>query len=542
MRTRRSISVVLILAILLGFLICLPESVLAEAYLTDVDEQPYNPLEPVQQDANEINQTAASGLVLNYSVKDVDEGVGFTLRAVSTPGTGGTITWSSSNNGVATVSTSGYVLGKKAGTTLITATYRDTSGTTTSTSCSVHVTIADGIYYIKNASSGLCMYTSGSSVSIQTQNTNVNNRLGQLWHIEYKASCGRYIIRPLKDFSVALGANVNDYLTVGSMSDEACWDIVGNSFGYAIRYYGSSSENAKPIVADMPGSQICLGSWETSLTCHWELEKAYGIFLRNIKTKKLADSSTKAILGTGRSCYLSDIGVQYEYYGSMNGGMTWSSNNTNAVRVVSSSMLTGVTQGEATITVSAKLNNVTYSYACCVKVESSVLVLSNSPDGWMASSQTMGANMASAVDAEASYVQAVYTNNFASVWNNATSDHIIIHTHGTPNSLDGEDLRFITNNITQLVRNSAIRFVLITACETGGQNGNNANIASLLSQCIAQEGVVVCSTTKVSGDDTYFTATGNGEWIAYRNGVQITCNLPTTITMALVADFWEDYK
>ena len=36
-----------------------------------------------------------------------------------------------------------------------------------------------------------------------------------------------------------------------------------------------------------------------------------------------------------------------------------------------------------------------------------------------------------------------------------------------------------------------------------------------------------------------FEATNNGQWVAYQNGVQIAINLPTTITMSDVADYWK---
>lgn len=52
-------------------------------------------------------------------------------------------------------------------------------------------------------------------------------------------------------------------------------------------------------------------------------------------------------------------------------------------------------------------------------------------------------------------------------------------------------------------------------------------------------GVVVCSTTIVLGGEKRFEATNSGQWVAYQNGVQIAINLPTTITMSDVADYWK---
>ena len=222
---------------------------------------------------------------LNHSVKDVDVGLGFSLTATVPSGGGGTLEWSSSNTYVATVSSSGHVTGHHAGTAVITATYTRVDGATGFASCTVYVTVADGLYYLKNASSDLCFYTGGSAVSLQAQQTNVSSRTGQLWKIRYVAG-GKYEICPIRDTSVALTADSGNYVTVGEAENTASWGIVQNSFGYSIQYLGSSDEVAKPVVADMPGTQIYLGDWQAGLTCHWELEAACGFFLRDLTTRE----------------------------------------------------------------------------------------------------------------------------------------------------------------------------------------------------------------------------------------------------------------
>ena len=115
-----------------------------------------------------------------------------------------------------------------------------------------------------NAYSALCMNTNGSAISLQAQDPNENSRLDQLWYISYVAGHDRYAIRPISDFSLAMDVDVGNYVTVDPNEVGAYWDIVAYSFGFTIRYYGNSNENAKPVVADAPGSQIYLGS-DTSL-------------------------------------------------------------------------------------------------------------------------------------------------------------------------------------------------------------------------------------------------------------------------------------
>ena len=481
-------------------------------------------------------------ITLNYSTKDVDVNHGFSLVATLEAQGSGTISWSSSDTYVASVSASGYVIGKNAGKATITATYRGSDGSTTSKSCNVHVTVEDGMYYIKNAYSDLCMYGSGGLVSLQNQETDEAYRAERLWYVEYVPSHGRYIIRPMSDFSVGMGIDDNKYVRVGQLGYYPCWDIVKNSFGYSIHYYEYTNGYTKPIVADQPGSHIYLGNWETNLKCHWELEKANGIFLRDTRTKQIASNSSDIMLGIGRTCDFSDLPIKIEIYGNMSGGITLSSNNTQVINVYTTE-LTAVNSGTAKITVSARLNGITYSHYCYVQAKSAVMVLSNKDAEWLPSSQTMGNNLADSIGTDCTDVQEVTSQNFADIWNNAIVDHIIIHTHGSPECIQGEDLWFFTYDIVQqLERNTSIGFVLITACETGGQNGADQNFASLLSQYIAEDGVVVCSTTNVEGIATEFVAQDGGEWIAYCNGEQIPCDLPTTITMALVAEYWEEFK
>jgi len=174
----------------------------------------------------------------------------------------------------------------------------------------------------------------------------------------------------------------------------------------------------------------------------------------------------------------------------------------------------------------------------CSSNTNEVLVMSNGDSGWMDSSAIMGDDMADAVDASSSRVEAITTENFGDIWNQATENHVIIHTHGSPNSLQGGNLNVKASDISLLQQNSNIKYVLITSCEVGGSNGNNANVGQLISQKIAPDGYVVCSTTIVSGGSKKFTATGGGRWIVYQNGVQISADFSTTITMKDVATYW----
>ena len=86
-----------------------------------------------------VTPVLVSGITLNSSTANVNVGSTLTLTATVTPSNAAdkSITWSTSNSTVATVSTSGVVTGVKAGTATITATANDGSGVTAT--CTVTV-------------------------------------------------------------------------------------------------------------------------------------------------------------------------------------------------------------------------------------------------------------------------------------------------------------------------------------------------------------------------------------------------------------------
>ena len=307
-------------------------------------------------------------IALNYSTKDVDVGHGFMLSATVTSTSSGTLVWSTSNSYVATVSTSGFVSGVHAGTATITATYTSGGVALASASCKVYVTVEDGIYYIKNAYSDLCLSGTAGRMSLQNQQSNATYRVSQLWHISFDPGHNRYIIRPVKDFSVAMGVSSDMYVAVEDLEYETCWDITHNSFGYTIKYYEYSNGNAKPIVADQPGSEVYVGTWETSLKCHWELEKAHGIFFRDSQTGKLLTADDVITIPLNASGNLNDVGVDVSCYGNVIGAMTWSASNASSIGVNSyTGAINAVDYGESTIRVSATLNGTGYSAAVTLR-------------------------------------------------------------------------------------------------------------------------------------------------------------------------------
>lgn len=315
-----------------------------------------------------VNYAVSS--VLNYTVKDINEGSSFALTA-DTGGVAAEITWTSSNTGVATVSSSGVVTGVNAGKAVITA---SSDVFTEPVSCTVYVTVPDGVYYIKNASSGLCLQGAVSSVGIYEQKTGSENRLNQLWKIHYLGS-GYYVIRPMMDFAAALTTNNQGYAAVAAAAVEddeiatgSRWTIIHNSFGYAFKRSESDTTVLTPVVSGCPGSAVYLGTWDASLTRHWELESAKGIFLRDTTTLKLLTSTSTRYILLGESATLSELGIRHECAGSIT-NLTWSFGGTSvATGQTNTGKVTGNRCGVTTVTATVAINGTTYSqsYKLCV--------------------------------------------------------------------------------------------------------------------------------------------------------------------------------
>lgn len=281
----------------------------------------------------------------------------------------GSVTWTSSNSYCATVNSNGVVTGVHAGKVTITATCDGYANAT----FTVWVTVPDGIYYIKNAASGYCIENKTSRAYLYTKNIEATSKIYQLWKIAY-VSNGYYVIRPLRDLSTVLAADSGAYVatldastTDSSIGTAQKFQIACNSFGYYFQRAGSSSYTMQPINAYANNSMLYFGAWSSSLSCHWELERIYGVFLRDSSTKEILLPSTTKYIKVGETYELSDLGISREYYGSATNG-TWTSSGTSIVSTYANTGdLTARSTGQATITNTMTLNGVTYSASYIVK-------------------------------------------------------------------------------------------------------------------------------------------------------------------------------
>ena len=289
----------------------------------------------------------------------VDEGDVIQLNTNMT----GEITWTSSDESLATVSSYGLVEGIRAGKVTITASCSNHEFST----YTVYVTVPDGVYYFKNQSSNLCLQGTFGRLHINSQKSSQDTRLNQLWKITYLQN-GQYVIRPMQNLSRALTVDSGGYVAAAdaAITDSAVtsafrWSISYNTSGYAIQQNGSSSKTVIPVVSSMPDSAVYAGAWSESASCHWNLQEAYGIFLRDTTTLETIDSSLEIIFNPGECKSLEALGISYEYYGALHGGITWSSSNQNVATINARQEITGNDLGRSTITLGASLGELDYS-------------------------------------------------------------------------------------------------------------------------------------------------------------------------------------
>ena len=167
-------------------------------------------------------------------------------------------------------------------------------------------------------------------------------------------------------------------------------------------------------------------------------------------------------------------------------------------------------------------------------------VLSCAHGAWIASSRTMGENLARAVgDGAYSNVHTpVDKAGFIACLGEAK--YLIIHTHGSPDALYDQratgDIKKIISlrGIEEMQDIPTVQLIFMTACATAGGDPDK-NVASALSKRIAKNGMVFANIYNVWGSDYDFgEKEGKPGWVAYRNGVRVLSpeELPASMTAA----------
>ncbi len=319
-----------------------------------------------------VKMTYTTAISLNSTSVSVVEGGTYKLTATTSP-SGQTVTWRSSNSISATVSSTGVVTAKKAGTAKITASFVDADGVTKTASCTVYVYIPNGVYYIQNVQSGLYLNADNGGITNLTNlsqstkyssATAIQYQLRQMWKICYLGN-GRYSVRPMHKLNMALdvtGTNVDIYNigttdTLAGVPDYAEWRIEWCTSGYEFMNNAVASKTMQVQDGSTSiGANVVATSYYPNSNCRWTLTKISnppcGAMLYDTSKKTVVSRPSKQ-LEVNEVVSLSSLGLTAIAYSGTNTSQSfyWYSSDTNIVTVDSSTgTVTGVAEGKATIT------------------------------------------------------------------------------------------------------------------------------------------------------------------------------------------------
>ena len=318
-------------------------------------------------------------LTISYTISQVSVVEGY-IKKLPFSETTETITWASSDTGIAIATTGGNVIGVKAGTAIVTGTVNGEVMYT----YTVRVVIADGVYYIK-AGAGLYLGTYGGT----TENTPVRlfnwatsglSQVRQLWKVTYLGG-NYYSIRPLHKLDMGLHVtsdNVDITTTAGSgdsltdVTAQNRWSIDGTSDGkYYINNVGTYTMGLTyPNEAIASGMSVITGSNSgASDSFKWELvpvdDLRTGVVLYHTPTSTAIANPTRYIT-EGEIFTLSDYNLSpmvYSGEGLSSASMQWTSSGAGVSVVSSTGTVTGLSYSEeaAVITGSCEYGSVQFT-------------------------------------------------------------------------------------------------------------------------------------------------------------------------------------
>ena len=336
-----------------------------------------------------VVMTYQPAISLNYVSMSIAEG-GTRPLAVGTDPSGQTVSWSTSNSSIATVSSYGAVTAKKAGTVTITASVVDADGITSTASCTVYVYIPNGVYQIKNLYTDYYLHVKEGKIknysdvyqySKYSDTATPSVRIRQMWNIYYLGD-GRYSIRPMHKLNTGLdvtNGNVDIYNigtsdTLDNVPTYGKWTISWCSTGYVFKNDGSDSKTMQVKNASSTlGTTVVVSAYSTSVNCRWGLTKVTspptGAYLYDTVKETIVTTATRAV-DVGITKSLSTLQLSAVAYSGTNisQDFTWSSSNSAIATVDSNGAVTGVSTGKATITGRVNRNNVYHYVSYTVNV------------------------------------------------------------------------------------------------------------------------------------------------------------------------------
>ena len=322
--------------------------------------------------------TSSYSIQLATTSFSLNEGASATIGKSTIP-SGLEVTWSSNDTSVATVDSTGKVTAKKAGVATITASAVGAASQT----CTVYVTIADGVYYIKNVASEYYLDAGGADISSTTnirqyiKVESATNKLAQMWKIHHLGS-GLYSVRPMHKQDMGLHISSGDVDigsigttdTIAGVTNYARWYIASSNEGYVFQCQGATSDTLAPAGNSLlTNAQIVPTVYSSSNPSQcWMLDPVdappAGILIYDTNTGKTS-SYYKRYIAPNETLTLADLELTAAVYSPATNSQSvaWSSSNPTAATVNSSTgAVTGINPGgSTTITASATLNGVTYS-------------------------------------------------------------------------------------------------------------------------------------------------------------------------------------
>ena len=305
--------------------------------------------------------TMRPSMVIGYTPPNSEINVleGYT-KQLPLPDTTETITWTSSNENVATVNSNGVVTGVKAGKVTVTA----SAGGNELHTYTVYVKIEDGIYRIGYQNENVEVYLTvldgaleNAITKMQVAATDELPMYRQLWRITYLAE-GYYVMRPMHNQNLAFHAQdgVSDVTTIGynntlsgvPAENRCCIEYLDGGYVFKCQ---SDSTQALRRSGNHPGTTVYTTIYDaTNSAFKWYFYNAPYITPQMLMLDTQMGTSIEGkvvVLEQGQSMTLADLNmaVSLACTSDNNQNITWYSDSSSVEVDLSTGEILAVTGG-----------------------------------------------------------------------------------------------------------------------------------------------------------------------------------------------------
>ena len=310
-------------------------------------------------------------LTISYDPQKISIKEGQTCNLATVRATG-SVSWTSSNASIATVSNTGVVTGIKAGCATITARM---NGTIVK-EYTVFVKLYAGVFYIQNKSTGYYLSTeekgfnSGTGMIQSTLVSNTSEGLWQIWRITYMDD-GCYTIRPMHKPNMGLSytdaVELQDIGTSYSMTaveNDALWTISYGDGGYEISNYGQPSYSLCSVNSQCD-TEVTAATSSSAPIYRWVINPVSvgtDLIMYTLDTEKVVSQPRRGV-APGQIRTIEDINLAFAVssMATLNQVVYWESTNESVAKVnYFTGVVTGVSVGETQIRGTAWVNGLPY--------------------------------------------------------------------------------------------------------------------------------------------------------------------------------------